>query len=235
MNTTIDYTIASTDNSTLYLLPGETIEAGKAFSGLAIVTVATVGDVTGQNVSLTSPYNIGSASSPLQTNATSGLTVAATATSPSSAAIYVDNYSALTSIGVSTYDGSATIQSGYNGSNYAGNLSFANNVLSETGNAVVTLTNTDNQDGSAGDVIISGPVYVSGISAGIGANGTAGAGQILSEANAIEANATIDGDGGTVILSAGSGIGIPGTSTSIDITDVATLDATTTTGGIYIA
>ena len=100
-------------------------------------------------------------------------------------------------------------------------------MLSETGNAVVTLTNTDNNDGSDGDVIISGPVYVSAISAGISATGTAGAGQILSEANA-----TIDGDGGTVILSAGSGIGIPGT--SIDITDVATLDATTTTGGIYI-
>ena len=95
-----------------------------------------------------------------------------------------------------------TIQSDYNASSYAGSLSFTNNVLSETGNAVVTLTNTDNQDGSDGDVIISGTVYVSGISAGIGANGTAGTGQILSEANA-----TIDGDGGTVILSAGSGIG----------------------------
>ena len=178
-------------------------------------------NITGQNVSLTSPYDIGTASSPFLTNAKSGLTVAATATSPSSATIDVDNYSPLTSIGVSTDDGSVTIQSG------AGSLSFTNNVLSETGNAVVTLTNTDNQDGSAGDVIISGRVYVSGISAGIGDNGTAGAGQILSEANA-----TIDGIGGTVILSAGSGIGSPGT--SVDIKDLAALLATTTTGGIYI-
>ena len=100
-------------------------------------------------------------------------------------------------------------------------------MLSETGNAVVTFTNTDDQDGSAGDVIISGTVYVSGISAGIGANGTAGAGQILSEAQCDHRR-----DGGTVILSAGSGIGTSGT--SVDIADVATLDATTNTGGIYV-
>ena len=222
-----DYTIASisADGDTLYLLPGETIAVGAT----PFVVVVAYGDINAQNVSLTSPNNIGTASSPFLTNATSGLTVAATATSPSSAAIYVDNYSPLTSIGVSTYDGSATIQSGYNGSNYAGSLSFANNVLSETGNAVVTFANTDYQDGSDGDVMISGPVHVSGISAGVGVNGTAGAGQILSLANS---NATIDGNGGTVILSAGSGIGTP--TTSIDIKDLTTLDATTTSGGIYI-
>ena len=224
MNPGTDYTIASisTDGDTLYLLFGEGIPSGKAAVG-----VTAFGEVTGQNVSLTSPFNIGTASSPFLTNATSGLTVAATATSPSSAAIYVDNYSALTSIGISTYDGSANIQSDYNAGTYAESLSFANNVLSETGNAVVTLTNTDSSDGSDGDVIISGPVFVSAISAGISATGAAGAGQILSEANA-----TIDGDGGTLILSAGSGIGTPGT--SIDVIDLATLDATTTTGGIYI-
>jgi hypothetical protein len=68
---------------------------------------------------------------------------------------------------------------------------------------------------------------VSAISAGIGADGTAGAGQILSA----NSNATIGGDGDTVVLSAGTGIGIPGT--PID-TDATTLEATTTTGGVYI-
>ena len=66
------------------------------------------GGITGQTVSLTTPYNIGTASSPFLTNASSGLSVAATATSPSSAGIYVENTyaSVLTSVGVSTYDGS---------------------------------------------------------------------------------------------------------------------------------
>jgi hypothetical protein len=187
------------------------------------------GLITGQNVSLTSPYNIGTASSPLLTNATSGLTAGATATSPTSAAIYVDNLSSLTSIGVSTYGGSATIQSGYNGTNYADILSFGNSVLSETGSVLVTFTNTDDNGGSDDNVFVRGTVYVSAISAGISVTGTAGAGQILLLANSY---ATIDGDGGAVVLSAGSGIGVPGT--SIDVTDVATRDATTTTGGIYI-
>ncbi len=95
--------------------------------------------------------------------------------------------------------------------------------------ASVSFTNTDISGGSDDDVIISGPVYVDAISVGIGLDGTTGAGQILEVANS---NASVDGVGGTVILSAGSGIGIPGT--SIDITDVATLDATTMAGGIYV-
>ena len=65
--------------------------------------------------------------------------MAATATSPSSAGIYIDNVatSALTAVGVSTYDGSVTILSA------GGELSFQNSVLSETGAAVVTFANTD--------------------------------------------------------------------------------------------
>ncbi len=51
--------------------------------------MAVPGDIIGEDVSLSSPYSIGTASSPFLTNAASGLTVAATATSPSSAAIYV--------------------------------------------------------------------------------------------------------------------------------------------------
>jgi hypothetical protein len=109
----------------------------------------------------------------------------------------------------------------------AGELSFDNNVLSETGAAVVTFANTDDTDGSAGNVDVSGTVYVSSIVAGIGSDGTAGAGQILTNAG------TINGDGGTVILSAGSGIGTLGT--PVDIANVATLDATTNTGVIDVA
>ena len=63
--------------------------------------------------------------------------------------------------------------------------------------------------------------------AGINANGTAGAGQILTNSSGV-----ITGDGGTVVLSASSGIGTSGT--SVDIADVATLDATTNTGVIYV-
>jgi hypothetical protein len=155
---TADYTIASisSDGDTLYLLYGETVEPQ---SGDDII-VTPVADVTGQSVSLTSPYNIGTASVPFLTNAASGLTVDATATSPSSAAIHVDNSSPLAAIGVSTYDGSAKIQSDYNISSdtYADSLSFANNVLAETGDTAVTFTNTDNKDGSDGDVILSGTV-----------------------------------------------------------------------------
>ena len=186
------------------------------------------GEITGQNVSLTSPYNIGTASSPFLTNATSGLTVAATATSPSSAAIYVDNYSPLTSIGVSTYDGSATIQSDYNGGNYAGSLSFANNVLSETGNAVVTLTNTDNQRR------LGRRRHYKRHS--------------LRERHQCRhrcqrhCRRRTNPVGGKCDHRRGRGHGHPERGQrhrqlrelSIDITDLATLDATTTTGGIYI-
>ena len=105
--------------------------------------IAIPGIITGQIVSLTSPYNIGTASSPFQTDATSGLAVDATATSPSSAAIDIDNVSgsSLTSVGVSTYDGSVTIPSA------GGTLSFDNSdsVLSETGTAVVDFANTDDR------------------------------------------------------------------------------------------
>ena len=198
-------------------------EAAVAVNSGSVIEYGSPGLITGQIVSLTSPYNIGTASSPFETDATSGLTVAATATSPSSAAIYVKNVatSHLTAVGVSTYDGSVTILSA------GGELSFQNSVLSETGAADVTFANTDAQDGSAGNVVVSGTVHASSIVAGINANGTAGAGQILTNSSGV-----ITGDGGTVVLSASSGIGTSGT--SVDIADVATLDATTNTGVIYV-
>jgi hypothetical protein len=106
---------------------------------------------------------------------------------------------------------------------------FNNSVLSETGTAVVTFSNTDNKDGSAGDVIVSGTVYVSSISAGISADGTAGTGQILTNSTN---SGTINGNGGAVILSAGSGIG--SSATAVYLNKVATLDAMTNTGDIYL-
>ena len=245
--------------------------------------------------------------SPFVTDASSGLTVAATATSPSSAGIYVDNIatSPLTSVGVTTYDGFVAITSA------AGSLSFDNgdSELSETGNALVAFLNRDDKDGSGDNVVVSGTVYASAVSAGIGSDGTNGAGQILVESRDLStetdnnvtvvdntttttvafsggvtfagntitntstqrwsgfqngdvitisgaSNSTNDGnftiqniagntltlatagniagDGGTVLLSAGSGIGTPGTGNSLGITGVATLDAMTNTGGIYI-
>ena len=115
-------------------------EAAVAMNSGSVIEYGSPGLITGQIVSLTSPYNIGTPSSPFLTHATSGLTVAATATSPSSAGIYIDNgNNALTAVGVSTYDGSVTIL-------HAGDeLSFQNSVLSETGAAVVTFANTDDQ------------------------------------------------------------------------------------------
>ncbi len=174
------------------------------------------GIIQGQTVSLTSGYNIGSPSSPIMTNAASGLGVTASATSPSSAAIYVDNTSNLTSVGASTYDGNVLIS--YNGSNgsYAGQLKFSNNMLSESGGAVVTFANTDDNDGSGDNVVLSGPMIdVAGITAG---------GQIL-------ANSGTEVTGQFIMLSAGDGIGVPGTPIA---TNVAGVDATTNTGGIYI-
>ncbi len=214
--------------------PGATPAGAKAVLGGNITLDASNGSllqyppsllegqlIEGQSISLTSASSIGSPSSPIMTDAASGLSVDATATSPSSAAAYVDNTSNLTSVGASTYDGTVLIS--YNGNNgsYAGQLSFSNNVLAESGSAVVTFANTDGNDGSGDNVVLSGPINVAGISAG---------GQILAQNSSTEITGT-EITGQFVLLSAGDGIGIPGTSIA---TDVAALDATTSTGGIYI-
>jgi hypothetical protein len=223
---TIEYVYA-TGEAALAMNSGALVEYnGGNYTDRFGHSVTLPGIVTGQIVSLTSPYNIGTTSSHFKTDATSGLSVAATATSPSSAGIYIDNIdtSPLTAIGVRTFDGSVAIQSA------GGELSFDNNMLSETGAAVVTFANTDDSDGSNGNVVVSGTVHVSSIVAGIGADGTAGAGQILTNSTN---SGVINGDGGMVLLSAGSGIGTSGT--PVDIANVATLDATTNTGVINVA
>jgi hypothetical protein len=220
-NPATGYTIASIAGDKLYFLPGETPPT----SGTVIYTIISAPLITGQAVSLTSSYNIGTASSPIVVNAGTALSVDATATTPSSANIYVNNVSSssLSSVGVSTYGGSATIQS--NGETI---LSFANSVLSEPlGNALVDFTNTENNGGSADDVILSGTVYASSISAGLGADGRDGPGQILEQSGG-----TLNGDGVSVLLNAGSGIGTA--ANSFATTDVAILDAMTKNGGIYV-
>ena len=193
------------------------------------------GDIYGHDVSLTSPYNIGTASSPFLTGARFGLTVDATATSPSSANINILNSfrtDSLNTVGVSTYDGNVLIRENSYG-NIVGTQTFNNGVLSETKygsfypNVLMSFANTDDNNGSAGDVIVSGTVYVSAIAAGIGANGTAGAGQILTKTGGV-----INGNNSTVMLSAGTGVGTSGS--SVNITNVATLDASTNAGVINV-
>jgi hypothetical protein len=172
----------------------------------------TPGIISGQNVSLMSPLSIGSLSAPILTNAAGGLNVTANATSAFDAAVYVDNESNLTSLGVSTYGGTVAINE--LGAN-APLLSFSNNQLSATGSAVVSFTNTDNSDGSADNVIVSGTINASSITAG---------GQILTQANS-----SIIGQ--AVVLAAGNGIGTPATPINTAVTALA---ASTSTGNIEI-
>ena len=137
VQSTTDYVVRAwqrhTWHSRLFLVSGETIP-----STLAPVTVAVPGDISGQNVSLTSPYNIGYGLVSLPDQRHERAHRGRDCHLPEFRRHLRDNYSPLTSVGVSTYDGNATILSGYNGSSYSGGLSFQNSVLSETGNAVVS-------------------------------------------------------------------------------------------------
>ena len=183
------------------------------------------GIITAQGISLASALSIGSPSSPFLTDAFNALMLSATATSPSEAAVYVDNLSNLASVQAGTDDGTVLInylyESTSNGQSfnytYAGQLSFENNELSKLGSAVVTFANTDDNNGSAGNVELDGSINASSITAG---------GQIL-----VEPNSTAEIYGQTVTLSAGNGIGTP--SSSID-TNATALDTTTSTGSVYV-
>jgi hypothetical protein len=173
------------------------------------------GIIAGQIVAVTSPLSIGSPSSPLLTNAYSGLSVTANATSPSSAAVYVDNPSNLTSVGVSTDDGTVAVNYDQDASTgtYAGLLSFSNNQLSADDSAVVSFANTDRNDGSNDDVVVNGTIDASSITAG---------GRILAGSN----SPIITGQ--AVALNAGTGIGIG----TMITTQVTALAASTNTGNI---
>ena len=171
------------------------------------------GIVSGQYVSLMSPLNIGTLSTPFLTNASSGLNVTANATSPSEAAVYIVNTSDPTSLGVSTYDGTVEIDQTSNTSTPL--LSFNDNQLNATGSAVVSFANTDDSDGSADNVVVNGTIDANSITAG---------GQILAGSNT-----KITGQ--SLLLSAGNGVGVPGSSIN---TAVIALDASTNTGNIEI-
>ena len=69
--------------------------------GTVADSTSPAGAITAQIVSLTIAENLGTAGTPFVTSAASGLVVDATATSPSAAAIYVENTTNLTSVGVS--------------------------------------------------------------------------------------------------------------------------------------
>ena len=90
----------------------------------------------------------------------------------------------------------------------------------------MTFANTEDNGGSYDNVVLSGTVYVSGIVAGFGADGTAGAGQILEGPSA-----TINGGGGTVVLMLAAASAFRKPARHLNATG---LDATTQTGGIYI-
>jgi hypothetical protein len=182
------------------------------------------GAIYAQGISLSSPLSIGSPSSPFLTDAASALMVSATASSPSEAAIYIDNMNSgldLASIQVRTDDGTVLIdfnETGIGTDVYAGSLSFTDSELSETGGAVVSFANTDASDGSGDNVVLNSAIDASTITTD---------GQILTMNSSADVVY-----GASVVLSAGNGIGTP--TAPID-TDVAALDATTTTGNVSIS
>ena len=184
------------------------------------------GCISGQTVSVTSPYNLGTSSMPLYVNAWTGIIANATATTRSSASIYINNGNSnlLSLIGASTFGGNVTINKSIN----TPYLSFKNNVLTQNGDAMVNFSNTYNNGGSFGNVIIGSNVYTNKISAGIGSNGIAGAGQIL-----VNSAGMIIGNGHPILLTAASGIGT--SAAPISFLNVTTVDASTKTGNIYLA
>jgi len=206
---------------------GATVTGGGSapLGGTAAVTASqgslaesgSPGTITAQIVSLTSAQNIGTAASPFVTSAASGVTVNETATSPSAASVYVKNTSNLSSVAVSTDDGTVAIYQ--NNSTATPLLSFKNNHLLETGSVLVTFANTDTSGGLANNVILNGTINAAGISAG---------GQILANnGSTLIEDTVLPG----LTLSAGNGIGNP---TNTIPTEVTQLYATTKSGGIFV-
>ena len=191
--------------------------------------------INGANVYLQSPYNLGTPTMPLYVNTGGVVSANATATTRSSAGVYICDAQPFSQVAVNTYDGNVTIYSGtglYNGTQNS--VLFQNNLLTENGNALVSLCNTNNIGGSFGNVLISGTINANTIQAGIGSDGSAGTGQILMSSS----GGSINGSGGTVTLIAGGGIGVGVGSTNgfvgtpINVTNVFTINASTTTGNI---
>ena len=187
------------------------------------------GQISGNSVSLTSPYGIGNLTYPLITNASSGLFVNATATTRLNSSIFINNQSSssLDYLTVTTYAGNVNIKSYYNNSTNADSFIFKDNILTQIGETLLDFSNTFSNGGSAGNVFIGTPVYASSISTGINSSGTAGVGQIFTQTNGI-----INGNNNSITLLAGSGIGNAGT--AVNLQNVNSLIASTDTGDIYL-
>ena len=184
----------------------------------AVLESGSPGTITAQIIDLTTTQSIGTAASPLVTSAASGLTVDQTATTTSASSVYIENTSNLSSVAVSTDDGTVAIYQ--NNSLASPLLSFKNNHLLENGTAVVTFANTDTSGGLANNVILNGTINAASISAG---------GQILANNSSTLIEDTLLP---MVTLTAGNGVGNP---TSTIGTEVGELDATTKTGGIFVS
>ena len=178
------------------------------------------GTITAQIVSLTSAQNIGTTSSPFLTNAASGLTVDETATSSVFRCRLRRKHGQL-----SRPSGSARTTAPWQSTRTTARplpcSRSANNQLSETGStAVVTFANTDTTGGTADNVDSEW-------------HDQRGQHQCRRTDPGQELSTLIeDTVMPTLILSAGNGIGNP--TNTID-TEVAELDATTKTGGIFIS
>lgn len=162
-------------------------------------------NITGQIVDLTGTTGIGTAADPLKTTADE---LVATV-SDSAAPIRIDETNELDSVAVKTNAGDVTI-------NFTGGplvFTASTEVLSASGAAVTFETTT-------------GDVKLGVVDAGTGDINITVAGSITDDIN----DAVVDFRGGTVTLNAGTGIGALGD--EID-TDVATLNATTSSGGIF--
>jgi hypothetical protein len=200
-----------------------------------VVLGGTDGLITGSTVSLTSPYNLGTSSMPLSVIATSRIVAIATATTRSSAGIYINNSSTSTlgSVNVATFDGNVTI----NNSALNSLLSFKNNTLTTpTAGPVVSFSNTYNSGGAFGNVVIGGAILARSIMAGIGSSGIDGTGQILMNAAGSITGAAMIGTTTVtpypLMLAAGGGIGVTGA--PIVLNGVSAVDASANSGNIVL-
>jgi hypothetical protein len=166
-------------------------------------------NVSGQTVNLTGKSGIGSSASPFAATAAN---LSATADN-SGAAIFVNDTAGLSSVSATTNAGDATI-------NYSGNGSLdftaSTGLLAASGPATVSFDNT-------GGNVELGAVHAASITA----------------SGAITAAPSVMLSGGTVTLTAGTGIGVDATTgigtTATEIkTNVTKLNATTAIGDIFI-
>lgn len=173
-------------------------------------------NITGPIVDLSGTSGIGTALDPLETNTPelrATVSTAAAGITPA-ASIFIDNKSggliALSSVAANTNAGDVAINF------LGGSLSFvaSTQVLNAAGGAVTFETKT-------------GDVKLGLIDAGSSDISITAAGAIVDDIN----DTAVDLRGGSTTLTAGTGIGV--SLNNID-TDVATIDATTDTGGVFI-